>query len=164
MDKHLTESQINLIHSNEFCDTVIKEILKLLSTLLSEIAEYIEDENNKVPYFRKSIIVCRKGRRSSEDIIFFLLLQELIQKRPMHNNAFKWCFLSEDPYNTDFNSGVAASVTRKAMVQNLELPPIIMEKHEELNAIGRPYFYPMGKGKKADIFCPESIIYIGVCC
>lgn len=141
----------------------------MLSDQLSKAIDFIEAQNKKVQFIKKSIIV--NGHVARKNWLqyllsrtFFFLLQQAFEKRYDEQELTNWHFLSKEAEDDAIVFGVLSSISRKAMISNIGLPPVVIEEYDVLNGLGLPFHYEILDGVRRNVLSPPplmSIVYLG---
>lgn len=138
---------------------VTKELRRLVSTQLQIILTYVITQNNNIPFHRKSVVFNRDYQTKILKIFFQLLdcdIHDFYQKE----NSLAWNHLPEGISETDLLGGAALLAARKAMISNINQPPVVITKHKKSNNIGLPLYFPLYQAKK-NCNRLKHIVYIG---
>jgi hypothetical protein len=130
----------------------------LLSKHLKKVSDFVVDQNDKIPFIRKSTIFTDETIGSSymKNICKLLLSDEIYQIYEKLENL-DWHSL-EIP--NDIAVGAFLTAARRAMTSNISQLPLLVAQHTELNNIGLPSYYSINETTISSN-TPDLIVYIG---
>lgn len=161
---HLDYRQGAILQSATFLQTVIKALQQLLSNQLKTATQYITDNYDSIPFYRKSVIFKGQATQVTDFqgkicMAFFSILYKKIYERYKDTDVSTWYNFSSLNEQTDLLGGSLLIAARKAMISNIGLPPLVIAEHHKLNKIGLPLHYPIRQPIKHSN-PPENIVYI----
>lgn len=145
------------MNSREFLETVFKELQNMWSDQISEVIDYIRTIRNDIPYFRlfEAIVDVRMLVIDLE--LFVYCLQDRITCLYESTSTSNWDFIhSYAPASSCFRW-----ISRKSIVSNMSLDPIIMEEDTKLNILSSPIHMPLRGLRALNISMPELVMYLG---
>lgn len=158
--EHQTKRNPYSTFSDKVSENFANVTRKLLATdLFSKVALYIDIQNTKFPYFRKSVIVneCIVAHDKLQNVkIFRYLFDKLIKTK--YKKAEQPPVICKNLY-TNSLPGAISQMVRRAMVGNITLPPIVVAETKAKSSIGTPLYHPFRFMEHYNT--PKAIAYLG---
>lgn len=146
----------------------------LLSSRIQKVADSIMKLNEELLPVRKSTILSMNfGRMSSVEWGIFVAFKSGLYNRLLEltaqdensviNNLDSFTHTRNNKMFVDsVLDGCLLTVTRKAVVLNNCLPPVIVAKQSSLNKIGQPLYHEISHSA-LNTDGPSTILYMGMC-
>lgn len=140
----------------------------ILIVPLSTAFEYLEEQYNSVPFFRKTVIF---NERSSiiKDPYQLLLYRTFFTIIQFNNYGIGWDLLQLNAFNDKFIvgkneyelvDGMLLKQTFSVALLNSLLPPIVIAKGDTVNRLGLPEYLPVNQISISPN-PPKCIVYLG---
>lgn len=169
LSSYLTDCQFKFFKSKEFIERTEVFLLSLISTYVQKAADSIMKLNKGILFVRKSTIFSinfgqMRLAKLEEPLVklFIRLLEPAIKNEhnPITNLDLYTNTLNNSMYVRGILDGCLLMASRKAMLSNNTLSPVIIERNVELNEIGQPIYYELDQTAPAKD-SPSSAVYIG---
>lgn len=117
----------------------------MFSSQLLQTAEYIINQNSRIPFVRKSIIIAANGCtgqsrfEQNTSTMFVILLKTFFQDYYKDIDTSNWYFQTSNWTLRDAVIGCIAKAAKVAMFSNITLPPVIVRAGKKTGLkIGHP--------------------------
>lgn len=143
--------------SRFFFETVFRVLHKMWLEQLLEVIDYMKTIRDDIPYFRIFVAVGQPDRLQIFSQLFIHILQHRIAYLYKNTPDSNWDLLS-----TYMRPGLhLLQISRKLLLFNMLLNPVVVEEHTKLNRHSLPILVPLRKSRTLNNSLPELVVYLG---